>query len=668
MKASLFNRKDQASVNTLRLYAADMVERARSGHPGLPLGAAPLLYVLWTRFLRHDPDYPLWPDRDRFIMSPGHGSALLYALLHFTGYGLSLADLKNFRQLHSLTPGHPERGLTPGVEATTGPLGQGFAMGVGLALAERHLAHTFNRPGHQIFDHFTYALVSDGDLMEGVASEAASFAGSQGLHKLIYLYDDNHLTIEGSTDLTFTEDVRERFQAYDWQVIVVNNGEDLPAVNQALENARQELERPSLIMARTRLGAGSPKEDKPEAHGEPLGQEALAATRAFYGFEGKESFFADKRVVLNFIDRTKALAESMIAWDKRMQSYEKEYPGEFKELARRLEGILAGSLEQEGPEFPKDKPIATRAASGVILNSLAERLPELIGGSADLAPSNKTTLKDLGSLLPLNPGGRNIHFGVREAAMGAILNGFALSQAYIPYGGTFLVFSDYLRPAIRLSALMNLRVLYIFTHDSVGVGEDGPTHQPVEHLASLRAIPRLLVLRPADAYETRALYFAALQREGPSALILSRQNLPVLHPESYPAVLDGPAKGGYILKEAEGKPEVLLIATGSEVSLAISALENFPERAKVRLVSIPSMELFEEQPHEYKEQVLPEAVEKRLVVEAGSSFGWDRYLGRKGKIISVDDFGFSAPAGQIFTELGFSGEKIASLLNELISS
>jgi transketolase len=668
MKASLFNRKDVASVSTLRLFSADMVERAKSGHPGLPLGAAPLLYVLWTRFLRHDPEAPLWPDRDRFVLSAGHGSALLYALLHLTGHALTLDDLKNFRQAHSPTPGHPERGATPGVEATTGPLGQGFAMGVGLALAERHLAASFNRPGHKLFDHHTYALVSDGDLMEGVASEAASLAGAQGLNKLIYLYDDNRITIEGPTDITFTENAKERFRAYDWQVLVVKDGEDLVSVFQAIENAKKELERPSLIMCRTRLGAGSPKEGTPAAHGEPLGPEGLASTRAFYGFEGKEPFHVDPRVAKNFLERMSPRREERLQWEEGLARYKKDFPNEYAELMRRLEGRLPEGLDKlSAPEFPKDKPVATRAASGTVLNTLASKLPELIGGSADLGPSNKTTLNEGGPLSAPNPTGRTIHFGVREAAMGAVLNGLALSGGFIPFGGTFLVFSDYLRPAIRLSALMGLKVIYVLTHDSVGVGEDGPTHQPVEHLAALRAIPRLAVLRPADAYETRALYQVAISLPGPSALILSRQNLPVLHPSDYPAVLEGPARGGYILKEASsGKPDAIVIATGSEVDLALRALEGFPAKDRVRLVSLPSMDLFEKESPEYREGVLPASVTRRLALEAGRSFGWDRYIGPKGRMISVEDFGFSAPAGEIFKELGFTPENVRKILSEIL--
>ncbi|MDR1308978.1 MAG: transketolase, partial [Deltaproteobacteria bacterium] len=562
--ASAFNRKDQASVDTLRLLAVDMVERARSGHPGFPLGAAPMAYVLWTRFLRHDPGCPGWPDRDRFVLSPGHGSALLYAFLHLSGYGLSLDDLRNFRQWGSPTPGHPELGLTPGVEATTGPLGHGLAMGVGLAMAERSMARRFNRPGFEIFDHRTYALVSDGDLMEGVGAEAASLAGTQGLGKLVYVYDDNHMTIEGHTDLAFSEDVRGRFLAYGWHVSVVSDGGDLPSVWLAIDNAIQETERPTLIMCRTRLGAGSPKEDTPGAHGEPLGAEALAATRANYGFAGQEPFFVDERVAANFLARAKAAAAKRTEWEATLAAYGEKFPDLRAELGRRLASRLPDSLAQGLMEaaaglFPRDAQVATRVASGKILNLAARDLPELIGGSADLAPSNKTAIEGEDYVSPLRPAARNVHFGVREQAMGAILNGLALHGGLIPFGGTFLVFSDFLRPALRLSALMSLRAVYVLTHDSVGVGEDGPTHQPVEQLAALRVIPNLLVIRPADAFETAAAWGLALDNPGPTALVLSRQNLPVLPPGDFPALRDGVARGGYVLSEAPGgRPEAIV--------------------------------------------------------------------------------------------------------------
>ncbi|MDR1038040.1 MAG: transketolase [Deltaproteobacteria bacterium] len=667
--AAVYNRKDQASVNTLRILSAEMVERARSGHPGLPLGAAPLAYVLWTRFLKHDPEAPLWPDRDRFVLSAGHGSALLYSWLHLAGYGLTLDDLKDFRQPHSRTPGHPEHGVTPGVEATTGPLGQGFAMGVGMALAERALAARYNRPGFTLFDHHTYALVSDGDLMEGVASEAASLAGAQQLHKLVYVYDDNRMTIEGPTELAFTEDVRARFTAYGWQVIVVADGEDLQAVHQAVENARLETERPSLIVARTTLGAGSPKEGRPEAHGEPLGPEGLAATKARYGFEGKPDFFVDDRVSANFRERAGAHRETRARWEATLARYAAEFPSEHAELSRRLAGNLPADLDMGKPcDFPAGKPVATRTAGGAVINALAGALPELLGGSADLGPSNKTLVSGGGSVLPLNPAGRNVHFGVREAAMGAVANGLALSGGFLPYCGTFLVFSDYLRPAVRLSALMGLKVVYVLTHDSVGVGEDGPTHQPVEQLAALRAVPGLLVMRPADAYETRAMWDVAVRHPGPSALALSRQNLPVLHPSEFPPVAHGPARGGYVLKDAEGgSPEALVIATGSEVSLALKALEGSPLAPKVRVVSMPCWELFEAQDAPYRDSVLPPGVTRRLAVEAASPMGWERYAGCRGKILAVNGFGFSGPAESVFAELGFTPENVRSLVEGLFA-
>ncbi|MDR1040809.1 MAG: transketolase [Deltaproteobacteria bacterium] len=667
--AATFNRKDQASVSTLRILSAEMVESAKSGHPGLPLGAAPLAYVLWTRFLKHDPEAPLWPDRDRFVLSAGHGSALIYAWLHLAGYGLSLDDLKAFRQPHSRTPGHPEHGLTVGVEATTGPLGQGFAMGVGMALAERSLAARYNRPGFALFDHWTYALVSDGDLMEGVAAEAASLAGAQQLHKLVYVYDDNRITIEGGTELTFTEDVRARFTSYGWQVITVADGEDLVAVHQAVENARAELERPSLIVARTRLGAGSPKEGRPEAHGEPLGPEGLEATKAHYGFEGKPPFFVDDRVAANFLERGAQHREDRKRWETLLAEYASKYPDEHAELERRLAGTLPEGLAAKARlEFPADKPVATRAAGGAVINAVAKELPDLLGGSADLGPSNKTQVSGGGSMLPLNPAGRNIHFGVRESAMGAIANGLALSGGFVPYCGTFLVFSDYLRPALRLSALMGLKVVYVLTHDSVGVGEDGPTHQPVEHLAALRAVPGLLVMRPADAYETQAMWNAALAHPGPSVLALSRQNLPVLHPSVYPAVADGPARGGYVLRDAEGaKPEALVIATGSEVPLALKALEGAPFASKVRVVSLPCWELFESQTPEYRASVIPPGLTRRLAVEAGSPLGWERYAGDRGRILAVRGFGFSGPAESVFRELGFTPENVRSLIEGILA-
>ena len=663
-----FNRKDQASVDTLRLLAADMVEKANSGHPGLPLGAAPLTYVLWTRFLKHDPASPDWPDRDRFILSPGHGSALLYAWLHLAGYGLAIEDLKKFRQWGSLTPGHPERGLTPGVEATTGPLGHGFSMGVGLAVAERAMADRFNKPDMTLFDHYTYALVSDGDLMEGVCSEAASFAGTQRLGKLVYIYDDNQITIEGRTGITFTEDVRERFMAYGWQVIVVSDGEDLGALKLAFDNARAETERPTLIQARTVIGAGSPKGDTSSVHGEPLGPQALAATRDHYGYGDKPPFFVDDRVARNFKTRSEAYRERRVQWEALLADYGRRHPDLFAELTRRLRGELPDEVSGilSGISFPKDKPVATRAASGAVINKIAAAVPELLGGSADLAPSNKTKIEGLGSLGPLTPGGRNVHYGIREHAMGAIMNGLALHGGILPFGGTFLVFSDFVRPAVRLSALMGLKVVYVLTHDSVGVGEDGPTHQPVEHLAALRAIPGLLVIRPADAYETVAAWRAAISAKGPSALVLSRQNLPILSPEDYPAVAEGPLKGGYVLKDSDGgSPEAIILATGSEVALALAAQAALSPKRKVRVVSLPSWELFFAQDKDYRDQVLPPKVTRRLAVEAGRSLGWHRLVGDAGSVLSIEAFGHSAPAERIFKELGYTPENVAALVERL---
>lgn len=663
MAVPTFNRKDRASADTMRLLAADMVETAKSGHPGLPLGAAPMAYVVLSRFLKHDSQAPDWPDRDRFILSAGHGSALLYAWLHLAGYGLSLDDLKNFRQWGSLTPGHPEHGHTKGVEATTGPLGHGFAMGVGLAMAEKMMAARFNRPDFDLFDHHVYAIVSDGDLMEGISSEAASLAGTLGLGKLIYLYDDNRITIEGSTDLAFTEDVRNRFLAYGWQVIVVTEGEDLGSIYQAVENARADVERPSLVMVRTKLGAGSPKENTAKAHGEPLGAEAIRATRKFYEYPEDQEFTVDQRVYDNFQKLGEVHQEARAAWLAKLEAYKTAFPAEANELSRRLAGQLPADWDQAMPAFDQGGAMATRIASGKVLNALAQVLPELTGGSADLGPSNKSDITGGGSFSSLNPEGRNIHFGVREAAMGAVVNGMTLSGGLRPYGATFLVFSDFARPALRLSALMKLPTIFIFTHDSIGVGEDGPTHQPVEHLAALRAIPGLTVIRPADAYETIAAWKNALTNDGPTVLALSRQDLPTLHPDDYPAVNDGPLKGGYILSEAEGGvPEAIILATGSEVQLALKAQQLLNGKLKVRVVSVPSWEIFDRQPREYRDTVLPPQITRRVSVEAGISMGWARYLGPQGKSLSIETFGSSAPAGRLFTEFGFTPENLVKLL------
>ncbi len=665
MSNPIYNRKDQASVNSMRLLAAEMVERAKSGHPGMPLGAAPMAFVLWSRFLKYSPQDPQWPGRDRFILSAGHGSALLYSWLHLAGLGLSYDDLRNFRQWQSLTPGHPEYGHTVGVEATTGPLGHGFAMGVGMAMAEKMMAQQFNRPQFDLFNHHVYALVSDGDLMEGVSAEAASLAGTLGLGNFICLYDDNRITIEGRTDLAFTEDVRARFTSYGWQVIPVSDGEDLVGIHLALEYALADQERPTLIMVRTQLGAGSPKADTPKAHGEPLGAENLKATKAFYGYPEDGEFQVDERVYGLFTARAEVLEKEREEWENLRTAYEKEYPQEAAELTRRLKNELPPE-SINWPSFAKGSQMATRVASGQILNTLAAIMPELVGGSADLAPSNKSTIEGAPSFGAITPEGRNIHFGIREAAMGAALNGMALSGGIRAFGATFLVFSDFLRPAIRLAALMKLPVTYIFTHDSIGVGEDGPTHQPIEHLATLRAIPGLTVIRPADAFETISAWQIALTRQNPTALILSRQNLPVLHPDDYPNILEGSSKGGYVLAEAPGgTPDSIIIATGSEISLALAAQKLLASQGKqTRVVSLPSWEIFDEQDPEYRQMVLPQTVTNRLSVEAGLSLGWSKYLGPEGTSLSIETFGASAPAEKLFSEFGFTAENIANLINK----
>lgn len=659
---------DQLCVNTIRMLAVDMVERAKSGHPGMPLGAASMAYVLWTRFLRHNPANPRWPNRDRFILSAGHGSALLYALLHLTGYDLPLAELENFRQWASLTPGHPEYGLTPGVEATTGPLGQGFAMGAGMALAEVFLADAFNRPDFNLVDHYTYAIVSDGDLMEGVASEAASLAGTMGLGRLIYLYDDNGISIEGGTDLAFTEDVRRRFEAYGWQVIRVAGGNDPGSIEKAIDNARAETERPSLVMVKTHIGFGSPKQDMASAHGEPLGPEATRQTKEDIGWPVDSDFHIPENALNHF---RKALERGQTwedDWQNTLADYSQAFPEEAERFERQMRGELPLGWEADIPVFsPSNGPLATRAASGKVLNALASNLPNMIGGSADLAPSNKTMLDGYEDLGFGRTGARNIHFGVREHAMGAMVNGMALHGGVIPYGGTFLVFADYMRPALRLSALMGSHSIFVFTHDSLGVGEDGPTHQPVEQVASLRAIPHLTVLRPAEANETAQAWRCALDGPGPAALILTRQKLPVFDPEKYP-LAEGVRQGAYILAEPGKTPDIILIATGSETHLALDAGELLAaEDIQVRVVSMPSWELFASQPQEYRDQVLPPEVKARLAVEAGSSMGWSRWVGLAGGVISVDKFGASAPGPEVLERYGFTAKNVVARAKEILA-
>jgi transketolase len=658
---------DELRINTLRFLAVDAVEQAQSGHPGLPLGAAPMAYVLWTRFLRHNPRDPSWPNRDRFILSPGHGCALLYALLHLTGYDLPLNELKRFRQWGSKTPGHPEYGLTSGVEVTTGPLGQGFAMGVGMALAEAHLAATFNTPEFRVIDHYTYAIVSDGDLMEGISSEAASFAGTVRLGKLIYLYDNNHISIEGTTDLAFTENVKDRFEAYGWQVICVPDGEDINAIEAAIRLAQAETSRPSLISVRNHIGYGSPKQDTAAAHGEPLGANATKETKQKLGWPLQPAFYIPDEALVHFREAVTRGAAQQREWSEMFASYRRAAAQMGEQLERSLRGELPSDWDADIPVFHPDlKGIATRDASGKVMNGLAERIPELMGGSADLSPSTKTTLIGYGDMGFGKDVGRNLHFGIREHAMGGIVNGMALHGGLIPYGATFLVFSDYMRPALRLAALMRAPSIFVFTHDSIGMGEDGPTHQPVSQLLSLRSIPRLLVIRPADANETVAAWKIAVQQHKPVALVFSRQKLPVLDPEKYP-IANGVGYGAYTLVDSETQsPQIILIGTGSEVHLALAARKKLADEGiHARVVSMPSWELFDAQPAEYCSQVLPKDVPK-LAIEAGVSLAWCKYVGEDGSVIGLDRFGASAPGEVVMEKLGFSVDNVVSRARALL--
>ena len=656
------NERDQLCINTIRMLAADAVEKARSGHPGMPMGAAAMAYVLWTRFLRHNPQNPAWPDRDRFVLSAGHGSMLLYSLLHLTGYNLALDELKNFRQWESKTPGHPEHGITPGVETTTGPLGQGFANGVGMAIAEHHLASVFNRPGHEIVNHLTYGIVSDGDLMEGISHEAASLAGHLGLGKLIYLYDDNHISIEGSTDIAFTEDRLKRFAAYGWHVQQVTDGNDLEQLSAAIAAAREETRRPSFIAVRTHIGYGSPnKQDTSGVHGEPLGAEELKLTKQNLNWPAEPAFYLPEEAVSHFHEALEKGAQLDRNWQEAFAAYQTAHP----ELAARwrhwTDGSLPEAWEEEMPVFNADtKGIATRVASGKVLNAIAGRITNLMGGSADLAPSTKTLIDNEGDFQPPGFEGRNMRFGVREHAMGGILNGMALHGGLIPYGATFLIFSDYMRPAIRLAALMKLHVIYVFTHDSIGLGEDGPTHQPIEQLAALRAIPNLKVVRPCDANETVEAWKAALTSiGGPVALILTRQNLPVLDRTVYrPAA--GLQKGAYVLRDPQdSRPDLLLMASGSEVHIALAAAAALSDKGiAVRVVSIPSWELFDKQPEGYRRLALPPEVTARLAIEAGSPQGWHRYVGSRGIVIGLTHFGASAPYEVLYEKFGLTADHV----------
>jgi len=657
------------AINAIRFLSADGIQQAKSGHPGLPMGTAPMAYALWTRHLHHNPSNPNWANRDRFILSGGHGSMLLYSLLHLTGYPLSLDEIKRFRQWGSLTPGHPEFGVTPGVETTTGPLGQGFANGVGMAIAEAHLASVYNRPGHNVIDHYIYGIVTDGDLMEGVASEAASLAGHLRLGKLIYLYDDNKISIEGSTDVTFTEDRGKRFEAYGWQALRVDDGLDVDAIDAAITQAKQD-PRPSLIMVRNIIGYGLPtRAGTAKAHGEPPGDAELDGAKEALGWPKEPRFYIPEEALAFFrqaVDKGAALERE---WEEKMNAYRAEYPALAAELERRLAGELPEGWDEGLPVFPADeKGLASRSASGKVLNALAVKIPDLVGGSADLAPSNNTWMDNSPAFQSDCHEGRNLHYGVREHAMGSIVNGMAYHGGVIPFGATFMVFSDYMRPAVRLSALSHLGSVWVFTHDSIGVGEDGPTHQPVEHMNALRAIPNLIVLRPCDANEVREAWKVAIEnRHRPTSLVLTRQNLPTLDRSVF-APAEGLRKGAYVLADlGEGKPEIILMATGSEVSLIVEAGKRLAEQGTaVRLVSFPSWELFAEQDREYRDSVLLPDVKLRLAVEAGITMGWCRWVGDNGRVIGLDHYGASAPGKTVFEQFGFTTANVEKIAKEML--
>ena len=661
---------DGLCVNTIRFLAVDAVQKANSGHPGTPLGAAPMAYVLWDRFLRHNPSEPKWPARDRFILSPGHASAMLYALLHLTGYDLSLDDIRQFRQWGSKTPGHPEFGLTPGIETTTGPLGQGFANGVGMAIAERWLAENYNRPGYEIINHYTYAIVSDGDIQEGIASEAASLAGTLRLGKIIYLYDDNDISIEGKTNIAFAENVAQRFQAYGWHVIGPIDGMDTSVVESAVRMSQAETIRPSLIICRTIIGYGSPnKAGTAAAHGEPLGEDEVRLTKERLCWPYKETFVIPAEALVHFrqaLERGRLWQER---WQATMDAYRLAYPKEAEQLEIDLRGELPKGWDSSLASLfsSAHKPIATREASGQVMNAIVQRVHAFVGGSADLAPSTKTLLKDHGHYGFEEYSAHNIHFGVREHAMGAIANGMSLHGGIIPYTGTFLIFYDYMRPPVRLAALMGIRVIFIFTHDSVGLGEDGPTHQPIEQLMGLRAVPNLVTIRPADATETVEAWKVALERRhAPTALVLSRQNLPVLD-RTVLAPVSGLQRGGYVLWEAKAPPDVILIGTGSEVHIALEAGKLLQDKGiGARVVSLPSWELFDGQPWEYRDEVLPRNIRARVSIEAATPLGWERYVGLEGTAIGVPHFGASAPGKVIYEHLGLTAQRVAEVASQLL--
>jgi transketolase len=655
---------EQQCVNTIRMLSIDMVEKANSGHPGMPLGAAPMAYVLWSKFLKHNPSNPDWHNRDRFILSAGHGSALLYSLLHLTGYDLSLDELKEFRQWGSKTPGHPEYRDTVGVEMTTGPLGQGFATGVGMAAAERFLAARFNKADCKLIDHYTYAIVSDGDLMEGVSAEAASIAGHLGLGKMIYLYDDNRITIEGSTDLSFSEDVGGRFEAHGWHVVRDVDGNNLADIEQAVIKGQQQTDKPSLIMVRTNIGFGSPKQDSEDSHGAPLGSDAMRLTKESYNWPQDKTFFVPDEVKSEFRNSVKRGEEFESSWQDAFSKYKLAHAELASEYNQFLSGSLPNGWDEALPNFEQGSAVATRSAAGKVLNALASKIPNLMGGSADLGPSNKTIIDDGGDALAANPLGRNFRFGVREHAMGCMVNGMALHGGVIPFAATFFVFADYMRPAIRLASIMKTPSIFVFTHDSIGLGEDGPTHQPIEHLASLRAMPELVVFRPADANESKTAWKFALQHQGPTALVLSRQNLEVVTANDDPAL-----KGAYTVFESDSKPDLIMMSTGSELTATLAAGKFLHENGQsIRVVSMPSWELFEKQSASYKESILPATTEKRLAVEAASSFGWHKWVGSSGTTITLDRFGASAPGDRLMAEFGFNVESIIEKAQQILKS
>ncbi|HVS82041.1 MAG TPA: transketolase [Pyrinomonadaceae bacterium] len=694
---------DQLCINTIRALAIDAVQKAESGHPGLPLGAAPMAYVLWTRFLRYNPKNPKWENRDRFLLSAGHGCMLLYSLLYLTGYDLSLDEIKNFRQWGSKTPGHPEYGLTPGVEITTGPLGQGFANGVGMAMGAAHLAAKFNQKDFPLIDHYVYAIASDGDLMEGVASEAASLAGHLKLGKLIYLYDDNHVTIEGFTDLAFSEDVRKRFEAYGWHTSTVEDGNDLDAIEAAIRDAQSVSDQPSLISVKTTIGYGMPTAGTRKAHSDAPGEDAVRETKRHLGWPEDKQFYVPDEALAHFREAIERGAQTEREWNELVKNYEAKHPDLGSMWRTVMSGELPKDWETHLPNFEDAKPVATRVASGQVINALAPHLPMLIGGSADLGVSNNTDIKDSGSFEAGSYDGRIIHFGVREHAMGATLTGMALNGGLIPYGGTFMTFSDYMRPSIRLAALSEVQVIYVFTHDSIGLGEDGPTHQPIEHLAALRAIPHLFVVRPADVHEVREAWrLAILRRNAPTALALTRQKVPLID-RALCAPAEGLRRGGYVLADgaearprgpqpsisagvgrsgsaqdergtsptvregSAGTPRLILIATGSEVSLALDARDQLQKDGiATRVVSMPCVELFEEQTQDYRDEILPPSITARLAIEAGVRQGWDRYVGPRGDVICLDRFGASAPGDVAMKNLGFNVENVLSRARKLL--